>query len=884
MVNGQQIPPLGRAELSLTIGTKSIKADLLILEMRGIDVLLGNDVLRRFKTLEIEYGTGKPKMRFGELPASLVLEDPHTGPTNKIITSKGIRIPARSMAAVEVVQNLNQDLTEEEIDDIERALRDNGDCFARDGDQLGRCNVAEHETHLSKNTGPIDQAPRQTSWKEEEIQRDLTTEMLRKKVIERGSGLWGARVLLLQKKDGTWRFCLDFRPLVMPFGLCTAQATFQRTMDMVPGELRRTTCLVYLDDIIVYASNTEEHTKRLRLVLEALQEANLKLKLPKCRFGESAITALRHRINADGISPDPEKIGAVARVPPPSPTAKRTEKVKLIKSYLGLCSYYRRHIPGFTEIAKPLFDLTKEETVFIWTTAHKTSFDMLKELLSKATTLAYPDQEKADINTKDAPSLGTEPVKKSVRFEHQATEDDNTDQEEPTTTSNTERNENPKDPVTDVPPTHDITQTERETDGKSTTPETRQQTEETPRQQQDALPDEQTRRYPLRIRRNRFALASTLLCGLLTTLTLKPELTQATTSNGMAHHPTWRYPAILLATLHLRPTEGVATTTTMAHYTIWWSTTLLLTTVRPQPVEGTREVKLSNYGVIFQSLGERSFSNSEWTVVTDTSFDHGDKMTKELKRWLTEKSILPTPPAIHSGYNIVERPPVNESSKPFISNSGVMPNTEKIQYMIATLVRERAMYERTRLETIEKDYLSLKTSLKKYRQKRGMVDGGGRIPNWLFGVSTTEELDKVNNQVEKLSTETTAIVHAIETHTTLINETRWELQANKKTTDALQRSCLTLDKELANTRNTVDNLSREMEWEWKTRDKIDNRPTASIPTLTHRQYTSQHHVLAVQMSTLKGRIQQHEDEVSDTPPENVLPCAVGNLTADRPSV
>nr|CAH0103898.1 unnamed protein product [Daphnia galeata] len=128
----------------------------------------------------------------------------------------------------------------------------------------------------------------------------------------------------------------------------------------------------------------------------------------------------------------------------------------------------------------------------------------------------------------------------SVRFEHHATEDDSTDQEEPTTTSNTERNGNPKDPVADVPPTHDIAQTELETDGKSTTPETGQQTEETPRQQPDAQPDEQTRRYPLRIRRNRFALASTLLCGLLTTLTMKPEYTQATTSNGMAHHPTWR--------------------------------------------------------------------------------------------------------------------------------------------------------------------------------------------------------------------------------------------------------------------------------------------------------------------------------------------------------
>jgi hypothetical protein len=119
-VNGQQTPPLGRVELSLTIGTKSIKADLLVLEMRGIDVLLGNDVLRRFKTLKIEYGTGKPKMRFGEPPVSLVLEDPHTGPTNKIIGSKGIRIPARSMAAVEVVQIQEEEIQRDRTTEIIR--------------------------------------------------------------------------------------------------------------------------------------------------------------------------------------------------------------------------------------------------------------------------------------------------------------------------------------------------------------------------------------------------------------------------------------------------------------------------------------------------------------------------------------------------------------------------------------------------------------------------------------------------------------------------------------------------------------------------------------------------------------------------------------------
>jgi hypothetical protein len=177
----------------------------------------------------------------------------------------------------------------------------------------------------------------------------------------------------------------------MPFGLCPAQSTFQRTMDVVLGGLRWTSCLVYLDDIIIYAADHKEHIQRLKLVLAAIRKANMKLKLAKCRFGESAITALGHRIQADGISPDPEKVKAVLEFPSPPETASRAEKVTLIKSFIGMCAFYQRHIPGFAKTAKTLFDLTREKTLFIWTATHQKSFDQLKKMLARAATLAYPD-------------------------------------------------------------------------------------------------------------------------------------------------------------------------------------------------------------------------------------------------------------------------------------------------------------------------------------------------------------------------------------------------------------------------------------------------------------------------------------------------------------
>jgi hypothetical protein len=105
MVNGQKTPPMGRVEVVVRIGRIGAAVEILVLEMSGIDLLLGNDVLKSFKRLEIQYGDGKPKLRFGELPVGLLAEEQELPCSdNKIVVSKGRRIPPRAMAAVEVEQ------------------------------------------------------------------------------------------------------------------------------------------------------------------------------------------------------------------------------------------------------------------------------------------------------------------------------------------------------------------------------------------------------------------------------------------------------------------------------------------------------------------------------------------------------------------------------------------------------------------------------------------------------------------------------------------------------------------------------------------------------------------------------------------------------------
>ncbi|GBM06550.1 Retrovirus-related Pol polyprotein from transposon 17.6, partial [Araneus ventricosus] len=267
--------------------------------------------------------------------------------------------------------------------------------------------------------------------------------MLKEDVIQPSDSPWSSPVVLVRKKNGEWRFCVDYRRLnkitkkdvyplpriddaldclagakifsmmdlksgywqievddkdrektafvtsdglyefkVMPFGLCNAPATFERMMDTVLRGLKWNICLCYLDDIIVYAPNFQEHKRRLRKVLKCIQEAGLTLNSNKCSFGKKKLTILGHLVDEHGIYPDPQKTAAVTKFPVP-------ENVSDVRSFLGLCSYYRRFIKNFADIAKPLHDLLKKNAKFSWGTPQKESFLTLKKLLTSGPVLGH---------------------------------------------------------------------------------------------------------------------------------------------------------------------------------------------------------------------------------------------------------------------------------------------------------------------------------------------------------------------------------------------------------------------------------------------------------------------------------------------------------------
>lgn len=338
-------------------------------------------------------------------------------------------------------------------------LADFADVFAKTPDDLGRTNVAKHriETGLAK---PIRQAARRLPVHQKEQARKEIDRMLKADIIEPSSSSWSSPVVLVKKKDGSTRFCVDYRKLnevttkdsyplpriddtldtlsgsrwfctldlasgywqveveendrpktafvtftglyqfkVLPFGLCNAPATFERLMERILKGLQWHTCLLYLDDVIVYGETFLKTLDRLREVLQKLREAGLKLSPKKCNLFRNQVAYLGHIVSQEGISPDPEKTQVVTNWPIPA-------SVTEVRGFVGLCSYYRKFIRGFSEICAPLHKLTEKGTKFKWSEDCDTAFLKLKRALTTAPILAYPVENDPFILDTDACDVG----------------------------------------------------------------------------------------------------------------------------------------------------------------------------------------------------------------------------------------------------------------------------------------------------------------------------------------------------------------------------------------------------------------------------------------------------------------------------------------------
>ncbi|GKB84621.1 putative reverse transcriptase domain-containing protein, partial [Tanacetum coccineum] len=171
---------------------------------------------------------------------------------------------------------------------------------------------------------------------------------------------------------------------VMLFGLTNAPAVFMDLMNCVCKPYLDKFMIVFIDDILIYSRNKEEHADHLRIILELLRKEELYAKFSKCDFWTSIMQFLRHVIDSQGIHVDPTRIEAFKNWASPTTPIE-------VRQFLGLAGYYRRFIEGFSKIAKSLTELTQKNKKYIWGENQESAFQLLKQKLCEALILALPE-------------------------------------------------------------------------------------------------------------------------------------------------------------------------------------------------------------------------------------------------------------------------------------------------------------------------------------------------------------------------------------------------------------------------------------------------------------------------------------------------------------
>lgn len=373
--------------------------------------------------------------------------------------SKSNDIYSKPWKPSERLKFTNKNLNKEQIQQLKNLVDEFWMVFSRDDGDIGRVKK-EYGVHDIKITNeiPIKQRPYNTPYAKEAIVNESVQKMLQFGIIEPTDSDWASPIVLVKKPDGSERFCVDYRKLnavtikdcfpmpsiesklnklhgckfftsldctsgywqislserakklvafvcnkglfqfnYMPFGLCNAGATFQRVIEKVIRNLSNSSA--YIDDILTFSKVFEAHLQHLRVLLEKLKEANIKVKTSKCKIACEDMVFLGYKISNNGISIDESRIQALK-------SYTRPQKAKQVKQFLGLTGFYRHFIQNYADIADPLNKLMGKNVKFIWTDKCETAFRTLIKALSEKPILAFPDFERQFYLCTDASNTG----------------------------------------------------------------------------------------------------------------------------------------------------------------------------------------------------------------------------------------------------------------------------------------------------------------------------------------------------------------------------------------------------------------------------------------------------------------------------------------------
>ncbi|GJT49897.1 putative reverse transcriptase domain-containing protein [Tanacetum coccineum] len=396
---------------TLTLLNQPFKIDFMPIKLGSFDVVIGMDWLSKYH-------------------AKILCDE------------KVVHIPINGETLIIRVKETKSD--EKKLEDIP-VVKEFPDVFPKDLPGLPPVRQVEFQIDLIPRAAPVARTPYRLAPSEMQELSNQLQELTDRGFIRPSTSPWGAPVLFVKKKDGSFRMCIDYRELnkltiknryplpriddlfdqlqgssvyskidlrsgyhqlrvreedipktafrtryghyefqVMPFGLTNAPAVFMDLMNRVCKPYLDKFVIVFIDDILIYSRNEEEHANHLRIILELLRKEKLYAKFSKCDFWIHIVQFLGHLIDSQGLHVDPAKIEAVKNwTSPTTPTE--------VRQFLGLAGYYRRFIKGFSKIAKPLTKLTQKNKSYIWGEEQESAFQLLKQKLCEAPILALPE-------------------------------------------------------------------------------------------------------------------------------------------------------------------------------------------------------------------------------------------------------------------------------------------------------------------------------------------------------------------------------------------------------------------------------------------------------------------------------------------------------------
>ncbi|GJU11279.1 putative nucleotidyltransferase, ribonuclease H [Tanacetum coccineum] len=429
---------------TLNLVNHLFKIDLMPIELGTFDVIIGMDWLAERDAVIV---CGKKVVRIPCGNKTLIVEG-DKGPSRlKVISCIKARKYIERGCQMFVAHVTEKKSKEKRLEDVP-VIRDFPEVFPDDLPGLPPPRQVEFRIDLVPGAAPVARAPYRLAPSEMKELSVQLQELLEKGFIRPSSSPWGAPVLFVKKKDGSFRMCIDYRELnkltiknryplpriddlfdqlqgssvyskidlrsgyhqlrikeedipitafrtryghfefqVMSFGLTNAPAVFMDLMNRVCKPYLDKFVIVFIDDILIYSKDKEEHGEHLKIILELLKKEQLYAKFSKCDFWLDSVQFLGHVIDNKGVHVDPAKIEAIRNwAAPTTPTE--------VRQFLGLAGYYRRFIEGFSLISKPLTKLTQKDKKYEWGKEEEEAFQILKQKLCSAPILALPEGTK----------------------------------------------------------------------------------------------------------------------------------------------------------------------------------------------------------------------------------------------------------------------------------------------------------------------------------------------------------------------------------------------------------------------------------------------------------------------------------------------------------